>query len=95
MIDIAINLNDQFSGTCNTYPYFRKLGLRPFKIVRGNHTKVNLKTKNHMRAYAETMKALKFDDDGPNIQYKDLENHFHFSILIQHWRQMSRCIFLM
>ena len=39
--------------------------------------KLNLKTENHVRAYAETMKALKFDDDGPNIQYKDFGNHFH------------------
>ena len=23
------------------------------------------------------MKALKFDNDGPKIQYKDCENHFH------------------
>ena len=33
-----------------------------------------------MRAYAETMKALKFYDDDPNIQYKDFENHFHLFI---------------
>ena len=45
--------------------------------MRGNQTIVNLKTENRARAYAETLKALKFDDDGPNIQYEDFENHFH------------------
>ena len=45
--------------------------------MRGNQTIVNLQTENQVRAYAETMKALKFDDDSPNIQYKDFENHFH------------------
>ena len=78
MIDIAMNLNNEFSGTHNMNPFhFRKFGLRLVKIVRGNQTIVNLRTENHVRAYAETMKALKFDDDGPNIQYKDFENHFH------------------
>ena len=45
--------------------------------MRGNQTIVNLQTENHVRSYAETMKALKFDDDGPNIQYKDFENNVH------------------
>ena len=45
--------------------------------MRGNQTIVNLKTENHLRAYAETMNALKIDDDGPNIQYKDFKNLFH------------------
>ena len=78
MIDIAMNLNNDFSGTYNTNPFhFREFGLRQVKIVRGNQTIVNMKTENHVRAYAETMKALKFDDDGLNIQYKTFENHFH------------------
>ena len=78
MIDIAMNLNNKFSGTCNTNPFhFRKFGFRQVKIVRGNQTIVNLKTENHVRSYAEAIKALKFDDDGPNIQYKDFENHFN------------------
>ena len=78
MIDIAINLNNEFSGKYNTNPFhIRKLGLRQVTTVREKQTIVNLKTKNHVRAYAETMKALKFDDDGPNFQYKCFENHFH------------------
>ena len=36
MIDIAMNLNNEFSGTYNTNPlHFRKFGLRQLKIVRG------------------------------------------------------------
>ena len=54
MIDIAMNLNNGFSGT------------------------YNLKTENYVRAYAETMEALKFDFDGPKIQCKVFEDHFHF-----------------
>ena len=78
MIDIAMNLNNEFSGTYNINPFhFRKFGLRQVKVVRGNRTIVNLKTENYVRVYAETMKALKFDDGGPNVQYKDFENHFH------------------
>ena len=50
---------------------FEKFCLRPVKIVRGNQTIVNFETKSHVRACAETMKALKFDDDGPNIQNKN------------------------
>ena len=77
MINIVMNLNKEFSLTYNTSPFhFRKFGLRQIKIVPGNQTIVKLKTENRVRAYAETMKALKFDDDGPNIQYKDFENHF-------------------
>ena len=75
MIDIAMNLNNEFSGTYNTNPFHvRKFVLRQVKIVRGNQTKVNLKTENHVAAYAETMKALNFDDVGPNM---DFENHLH------------------
>ena len=44
MTDIAVNLNNQFSGTYNTNPFhFRKFGLRQVKIMRGNQTIVNLK----------------------------------------------------
>ena len=50
--------------------------------MRGNQTIVNLQTENHVRAYAGTMKALKFDDDGPNIQYKDFENQFHLFLVL-------------
>ena len=68
MIDIAMNPNNQFSGTYNTNPFhFCKFGLRQIKIVRGNQTLVNLKLQNHVRAYAKTIKALNFADDGPNI----------------------------
>ena len=75
---------------------FVSLVFEKVEIVRGNQTIVNLKTENHVKAYAETMKALKFDDDDPNFQYKDFENHFHFfSILLQHRRPMSKCILLM
>ena len=44
--------------------------------LRGNQTIVNLNTENHVRAYAETMRALKIDDDGSNIQYQDFQNRF-------------------
>ena len=47
------------------------------KFIYGNQTIVNLKMENLLRAYAERMKALKFDGDCPNIHYKDFENHFH------------------
>ena len=78
MIDIAKNLNNEFSGTYSTNPFlFCKFGLRQINILRGNQTTVNLQSENHVRAYAETMKSLTFDDDGPNIQYKEFENHFH------------------
>ena len=30
-----------------------------------------------IRSIFVNSKALKFDDDGPNIQCKDFENHFH------------------
>ena len=43
--------------------------------MRGNQTIINLKIENHVRAYAETMQALKLDDDGPNFQYKYFENY--------------------
>ena len=46
--------------------------------LRANQTLVNLKTENYVRAYAETMEALKFDVDGPKIQCKVFEDHFHF-----------------
>ena len=59
MIDIAKNLNNEFSGTYNTNTFhFRNFVLRQFKIVRGDQTTVNLKTECHVRAYAETMKEL-------------------------------------
>ena len=45
--------------------------------MRGNKTIVNLKTESYRRAYAETMEILKFNDDGPNIQYKGFENRSH------------------
>ena len=54
MIDIAIDLNNEFSGTYNTNPFhFSEFGLRQLKIVRGNQTILNLKTENHVRAYAK------------------------------------------
>ena len=68
-----------------------------FKIVRENKTIVNLKKENHVRAYAETTKALNYDDDddGPNIQYKDFENQSHFfPISLQLKRPMSKYNFL-
>ena len=78
MIGIATNLSTEFSGTYNTNSFHvRKFGLQQVEIVVGNQTIVNLKSENHVRAYAETMKALKFDDDGPNSQYKDFEKHFY------------------
>ena len=100
MSDIAMNLNNDFSGTYNTNPFhFRKFGLRQVKTVLGNQTIVNLKTENQVRAYAETMKALKFDDDGPNIQYKDIENPFHLFFGLTSTKEgkciLSKCIFLM
>ena len=56
--------------------YFGNFILRQIKIVNGNQTTVNLNIENLVRAYAETLKELKFDDDGLNTQNKDFENHF-------------------
>ena len=79
MVGIATNLSTAFSGTYNTNSFhFQKFGLQQVEIVVGNQTIVNLKAENHVRAYAETKKALKFDDGGPNSQSKDFEKHFYF-----------------
>ena len=43
------------------------------KKVCENQTIVILKTENYARDYADKMKALKFDDDSPNIPYKEFE----------------------
>ena len=59
MIDFAMNIDNEFSETYNTnLLHIRNLDLGQVKLVHGNQTLVNLKTEIHVRAYAETMKAL-------------------------------------
>ena len=58
------------------------------KKVCENQTIVILKTENYARDYADKMKALKFDDDSPNVPYKEFEYHF-FWILLQRLNAIS------
>ena len=67
-IAIAMNTNTAFTGTLGTNPFhYRKFDLREVRIVRGNQVIVRMDTRNIVQTYVTTMKALKFDDDGPNI----------------------------
>ena len=76
-IAIAMNTNTAFTGTLGTNPFhYRKFDLREVRIVRGNQVIVRMDTRNIVQTYVTTMKALKFEDDGPNIPLSEYENHF-------------------
>ena len=44
--------------------------------MRGNQVVVNIDTSDDIRAFVTTMKALKFDEDGPGVPFSDYHNHY-------------------
>ena len=74
---IAMQINGSFTGQKKENPFnYRKFGLREVKIVRGNQTVIEMKCEDNLRPFVETMKALKFTDDGPGINLNHYENHY-------------------
>ena len=74
---LAMNTNTAFTGSRDSNPFhYQKFGLREIKIVRGNQVVVHIDTSNNIRTYVTTMKALKFEEDGPGIPLDDYTNHY-------------------
>ena len=74
---LAMNTNTAFKGSKDSNPYhYQKFNLREIKIVRGNQVVVNIDTSDDIRAYVTTMRALKFEEDGPNIPFDNYMDHY-------------------
>ena len=74
---LAMNTNTAFTGSRDSNPFhYQKFGLREIKLVRGNQVVVNIDTSDDIRAFVTTMKALKFDEDGPGVPFSDYHNHY-------------------
>ena len=74
---IAMNTNAAFTGSRRSNPFhYQKFNLRELKIVRGNQVIVHLDTASNILPYYTTMRALKFDEDGPGIPLSQYENHY-------------------
>ena len=74
---LAMNTNTAFTGSKDSNPYhYQKFNLREIKIVRGNQVVVNIDTSDDIRAYVTTMRALKFEEDGPNIPFDNYMDHY-------------------
>ena len=65
---IAMNNNTAFTGSLKFNPFlYQKFDLRSIWIVRGSHVVVDMDTTDDVQSYITTMRALKFDEDGPGI----------------------------
>ena len=74
---IAMNVNTAFTGTLKTNPFhYQKFGLSSLRLVRGSQVVVDLDTTQNVQSYITSMRALKFDEDGPGIPLEDYDNHF-------------------
>lgn len=74
---IGMNTNSAFAGAKDKNPFhYQKLGLRQVKIFRSSQVIVDLDCVNNARAYVTTMRALKFDEDGPSIPVSEFDNHY-------------------
>ena len=72
-----MNTNASIAGSRDTNPFhYRRFGSREIKLTRGNQTVVSLVTTNVSRPNMTTMKALKFEDDAPNITPTQCKNHY-------------------
>ena len=74
---IAMNTNTAFTGSLKTNPFhYQKFNLRSIWIVRGSHVVVDMDTTDNVQSYITTMRALKFDEDGPGIPLEEYPEHF-------------------
>ena len=74
---IAMNTNTAFTGSLKTNPFhYQKFNLRSIRIVRGSHVVVDMDTTDNVQSYITTMRALKFDEDGPGIPLEEYPEHF-------------------
>ncbi len=74
---LALNTNSAFRGKRDGNPFwFQKFDLRQVKIIRGSQTLVDLDTRDDCEAFVTTLKALKFNDDGPGFKKEDYENRY-------------------
>ena len=77
---IAMNTNTGFTGSLKTNPFlYHKFNLRSIRIVRGSHVVVERDTTDNVQSYITTMRALKFDEDGPGIP---LEEYPEYSLQV-------------
>lgn len=75
---LAMNTSAAFRGSnLGTNPFhYQKFGLERIKLVRGTQVVVDLDTTDNTEAFVTTIRALKFDEDGPGVEFQDFDNHF-------------------
>lgn len=74
---LAMNTNSAFRGSKFANPFhYQKFNLSNIKIIRGSQTIVDMKTEDDTEPYVTTLKALKFDDDGPGIDVSSFSDHY-------------------
>ena len=65
-----------FTGSLTTNPFhYQKFFLRTLRIVRGSHVVVDMDTTDSVQSYITTMRALRFDEDGPGIPLEEYPEH--------------------
>ena len=68
---------DRITGSLKTNPFhYQKHNLRSIRIVRSSHVVVDMVTTDNVQSYITTMRALKFDEDGPGIPLEEYPAHF-------------------
>ena len=76
-IAFAVNANSAFTGwyTENLFKY-QQINIRLVKILRGGHPIVDFHDADECRFFAETMKAMNFQDDKPSKTFDKFKDYY-------------------
>ena len=72
-----MNTTTAFTGSLETNPFhYQKFILRSIRVVRGSHVVVDIDTTDNVQSYITTMRASKFDRDGPGMPLEEYPEPF-------------------